>query len=52
MEQEKYDVVVYNVGEGVSPFGQNATTGAVASARQVAELIKRGVKPGKAKEVP
>ena len=43
---------LYNVGEGVSPFGQNATTGAVASARQVAELIKRGVKPGKAKEVP
>jgi len=39
---------LYNVGDGVCPLGMDGTTGAVGSARQVAETVKKLFKPGKA----
>ena len=39
---------LYNVGDLVCPFGLDGTTGAVGSARQVAESVKKLFKPGKA----
>jgi len=39
---------LYNVGDGMCPFGLIGTTGAVGSARQVAEIVRKLIKPGKA----
>jgi len=39
---------LYNVGDGMSPFGLIGTTGAVGSARQVAEMVRKLLKSGKA----
>lgn len=39
---------LYNVGDGMCPFGLIGTTGAVGSARQVAEIVRKLIKPRKA----